>query len=247
MWIGNVESKYEEPYVEEICELLRSKNEEKYSWSNLENNKFYEELNTDGLKKFAEIAGLNSCCDLKNITQYLFESQSILEVGTGYGRVIDYLLENNYAGNITAIEQCKILFDSLKNKFFKNKNIELVNKNILDFKHEKKFDLILMLWSGIADFSPKEQVLIVKKLARMICDNGILIIDTFSMNNIPLKTTQLSKQLFVIKLKQSSKYIYEPSVEQIESYAEQAHALVVKKIKFNTDTNRQRWLHIIKF
>lgn len=60
-------------------------------WDNQDNVDFYQNIPINKLAEISEVCGLDSCCDVKAILPYLLEESSILEIGSGYGRVINYL------------------------------------------------------------------------------------------------------------------------------------------------------------
>jgi hypothetical protein len=58
------------------------------------------------LQKIATIGGLDNCCDVKLIENYLYNANNILEVGAGYGRVLEHLIKINLEGKVYAVEAC---------------------------------------------------------------------------------------------------------------------------------------------
>jgi len=86
---------------------------------NNDNYRFYNKFSIEEFVKFSELAGLNTFTDLDLIRSKIeiFNYDSILEVGAGSGRVIQYLLENNYKGKIIAIERNPVLYANLENKY----------------------------------------------------------------------------------------------------------------------------------
>lgn len=229
--------------------FLTNKNKipiQKINWSNNDNEAFYQSISVEGLKEFAEKGGIASGSDLECLKSYWFTAQSILEVGAGYGRVIDYLIKHNFSGKITAIERCNASFEYLQQQFSHNSNVTLVQDDILNCdKVKMKFDLILFLWSGIADFSQQEQSLIIKKLAKLLNQGGHLVIDTMPPDVKSLSSTEVDKQLLYIKSDQSSAYGYIPTVDQIKDYGNEAKLLNSKVISFQTDIQRERLLIIL--
>jgi SAM-dependent methyltransferase len=218
--------------------------EKQYVWNNADNNAFYEALKAEGLQKFAEKGGLTSCCDLQVLTPYWSKAHSILEVGAGYGRVIDYLLQHQFAGAITAVERCNNLFQYLKTRFQKFKNLSLIQADICDFNTTNRFDLILLLWSAVAEFFPQEQLSLIVKLTKLLQKNGKLVIDTIPENVIPLYAIKHAEQIYSTKIKKNSVYTYVPSIKDIKKYISIAGITQAKHISYFTDIDRKRWLFI---
>lgn len=214
------------------------------TWCNASNNQFYESLKAEGLKYYAkEKAGLDTGCDLDMITSYLEAATSILEVGAGYGRVLNYILKNNFSASVTAIERCKTLFDHLKLNY--GNKVNLIKLDINHCHIQKNFDLILFLWSGIADFSSKEQLLVIKKLARLLTPSGKLILDIIPPNITPLGAIDQNKKNFCLNIYNFINNIYIPNNNEIEKYAEEADFKNIQHLKYKTRTNRKRFLYIL--
>ena len=66
----------------------------------------------------------------------------ILEIGPGDGRLTDNVLKKN-PKNLDLVEIDKDLFINLKNKYSKIKNVSIKNEDILNYKINKQYDLII--------------------------------------------------------------------------------------------------------
>lgn len=215
-------------------------------WNNEGNNAFYESVKADGLQQLAEKAGLTTGCDMDLLTPYWSTAESILEVGAGYGRVIDYLLQHQFAGTITAIERCNVLFKHLERRYKKYKNIDLIHADILHLnKMDERFELILMLWSEIADFSPHEQILVFTMLAKLLQEKGRLIIDTMPVNVVPLGASKYGQQIIYSITKNITLHAYAPNTVEIKQYAQKAGFSNVACLNYQTNTDRERQLYIL--
>jgi len=218
-----------------------------HPWGNTDNTAFYEAISVDTLQQFAEKAGLSTGCDLDLLKPYWSKAQSILEVGAGYGRVIDYLMKHHFTGQITAIERCNVFFNHLQKQFFEYPNVELVHGDIMQVDLPQKFDLILVLWSGIADFSHQEQSAFVLKLANFLKTGGDFIIDTMPQKVLPLMCTeQRGDQTFLTMVNNKIVCTYEPSAQEILHYAQLADLNYQNLINLTTTTRRERWLHALR-
>lgn len=85
-----------------------------------------------------------------SIIEKCFENEKIhkldiLEPSFGSGQFIDIMIKllGKKKANIVGTELYKDLFDSVKNKYSDNKNIQLLNQDFLTWKSDKKFDLIV--------------------------------------------------------------------------------------------------------
>ncbi|MDG2165834.1 MAG: 16S rRNA (adenine(1518)-N(6)/adenine(1519)-N(6))-dimethyltransferase RsmA [Alphaproteobacteria bacterium] len=80
---------------------------------------------------------------LNKITDLISSSNlKILEIGPGDGRLTDNILKKN-PENLKLVEIDEDLFKNLKNKYLKNKNVDIENENILNYKIKKSYDLII--------------------------------------------------------------------------------------------------------
>ena len=215
-------------------------------WKNSENNNFYAEIKVDGLMKLATKAGLLNGCDIRTLKPYWINSSNLLDIGSGFGRVVSALLENKFRGNITAIERNDEQYTYIAKKF--GHNIRSIHADIRALYYFKeRFDTILFLWSGLADFSSQEQPTIVKTIANLLNKNGTLVIDTMPMDLKPLDTEQFGKQSFLTKAENSIVHTYEPSYTEVQSYAKSCGLTILELIRCKTDTNRERWLYVLGY
>ena len=71
---------------------------------------------------------------LNKITDLISSSNlKILEIGPGDGRLTDNIIKKN-PEKLKLIEIDEDLFKDLKNKYLKNKNVDVENENILNYK-----------------------------------------------------------------------------------------------------------------
>ena len=80
---------------------------------------------------------------LNKITDLISSSNlKILEIGPGDGRLTDNIIKKN-PENLKLIEIDEDLFKNLKNKYLKNKNVDIENENILNYKINNSYDLVI--------------------------------------------------------------------------------------------------------
>ena len=80
---------------------------------------------------------------LNKITDLIdYEKLEILEIGPGDGRLTDNILKKN-PKNLDLVEIDKDLYINLKNKYSKNKNVNIENEDILNYEINKQYDLII--------------------------------------------------------------------------------------------------------
>ena len=189
--------------------------------------------------------GLAGGCDIAAIKPYWSNAKNILDVSAGFGRAVSALLQFGYAGQITAIERDAGFCRHMKHGV--GEKIQVIQEDIRNLKLlDHKYDLILLLWSSIADFPASEQASIVKKIAALRSESGHIAIDTSPIGVFPPHAVaECGPQTYVIQAKHSVVRIYRPSQGEISRYAEQAGLQLVEMIPYKTDTNRDRILYII--
>jgi len=195
-------------------------------WNNSDNQSFYNELSISQFKNFARNSGLDNCEDLQeiftNIVKSLETINTILEIGAGYGRVIEGLIASGFRGAIYALEYAEGKCEYLRNKFKSYPNVHIICSSITSFPKalvKIKFDLVLWLWSGISDFPVEVQRQIIKKIKPRMHSDSYFIIDVFRDEAINSK--EYSNQYYQVEYKTPTKsystYGYNPTAEEMES------------------------------
>jgi SAM-dependent methyltransferase len=217
------------------------------TWTNYDNNYFYETVTPAGLAQLAIKSGLDLCCDVELLRPYWENAKSLLEIGAGYGRVIQYLIDNEFKGKITAVERSQAFMKWLRLNF--SKVATLKNLDIHDCSQiHDRFDTILFLWSGIADFTLKEQNKIISNLCKLLQPGGRLIFD-----NVPAEIPPSGWQ----ENKAGSEYtmlygdgnakvtIRKLLNEEIDACCRALSLSNVEHFKYITSSGKTRQLHIL--
>lgn len=212
------------------------------SWENSDVATFYENIPAEKLREIAIKGGFDNCCDIELIKEVVLSSRSILDVGSGYGRVINYLFQNNYLGEITAIERSNNFFNYLKKHF--NKKIEVFNVDFMLWNNQKKYDIVLFMWSNISEFPKNKQLLVIKKLISFLSQNGILVLETILDTLIPKNASAVFNKCYYVSSEYGNAYGYLSSVEEIKEYIHRL-GLDIKTIPYITTTDRERFIHLI--
>lgn len=213
-------------------------------WENYHNVEFYETLPPEGLIKASQNVGLDTCCDLKLIKQYINNATSILEIGPGYGRVINYIIDRGYKGEFYAIERSKVLYQYLQEKI--PLQVNLIRGDIVNYSFNRKFDLVLWLWAGFVEFSNTEQKNLFVKLASLLNMGGVVVIDVIPMDFRPPNSKLIDEQNYIAHLPQTAApcYCYVPSINDFSSYASLSSLQIIQNKRYITPKNRQRILHL---
>ena len=210
------------------------------SWVNKNNG----EYTADVLEQWASLGGLDSCPDLLAITDYIAPAETILEVGAGLGRVINFLVNTYPQKKVTAIEKNPALCELLIKKY---DLVDIITADIMTLQTKTTFDLILWLWSGLTDFAKEEQLNTVGHVASLLQKNGRLLIETFPHDAIPANgSLTTSSQHYVLHTDNNDLFGYIPSPEEMSDYAKAAGLTIEKIIRYTTDSGRNRIIYALK-
>lgn len=212
------------------------------NWKNIDNKlNFYNKIPQNLLETYSTRGGLSTGADIGFIWAKIKDAPSILEVGAGYGRVIETLLKLGYGGKITAIEQSPNLINAFEKKISNKCHIH--KGDINTFTTDSKFNIILWLWSGISDFSPKEQLKTVFNLHSLLTPNGLLFLDTFPCLEKPANAILSKNQSYIITHANCTAHGYIPSPLEVKNYAKYAGFKKTIMETYLTDTGRTRIMY----
>ena len=165
----------------------------------MDSEKFYNTLSLNVLESFAKKTfGKNPSSDFEQIMEYINPKMSVLEIGTGTGRIGIELIKKGF--NYTGIEREARFLDIFKSKLqeirFDSEKVDLIQMPFEDFPKDKKYDIILFSWSVLMDFSKEEQGEILKKSYNLLLDDGVCIIDNPSENQKHNEVDEFTPTLF---------------------------------------------------
>jgi phospholipid N-methyltransferase len=214
-------------------------------WCNKDLEEYYDNVPIEELVSFTKIGGIYNCCDLDLVQDYIKAASNILEIGGGFGRVVNYLYNTNPDAKITAIERCKRLFNHLY-KLYSDK-VNMINSDLLDFESTEKYNLVLMMWSGLVEYPKVDQSKVLEKLKSFLSDSGILIIETLSHKSIPKNVTNFDtdKRSYIVKTSYGNAYGYIPTDEEIRQYAIHLGFKCIKQIPYISSSNVERLITVM--
>jgi SAM-dependent methyltransferase len=161
---------------------------------NLKNQSMlYDNLSINTLKNLVEKIGLSECPDIKSFEEYIDDNMSILDIGSGYGRAIDYLIKMDRNLSVTGIELNKNYFMALKKKY---NNVHLLNECILHNNIKDTFDIVLMLWCFIYELSDFEISKLLTKIKKSITENSYLFVDVLNEGAAPSNAIHIKNDIY---------------------------------------------------
>jgi trans-aconitate methyltransferase len=209
---------------------------------NRKNFDFYNNIGVDTFQSMAVQGGFSTYADLEIVYQHIHPVNSILEIGAGYGRCINFLLQQQHKGSITAVEQSPVLIKHLVQHYAGR--AEIIEGDINAIEIKSPVDVILWMWSGILDFSKEEQAAAVKRLAGITAPGGKIFIDVPRMG-VQTIAEHTDQQHIKLTTAFGEVECYIPSNEEIQVYASSAGFTKVQQTNYETSTEKKRTMYIL--
>lgn len=209
---------------------------------NDKNIQFYNNLGVEPFKKLSEVGGFSSHKDLDLIFPYIEGSNSIVEVGAGFGRCLDFFINKGFEGRLIAVEKAVPYLEYL-HKHYADR-VQILDVDVKKLELDEKVDTVLWMFSGIIDFSREEQIQTLQRLAGCLNEKGKLVID------IPkLGFRTYAEHTDEQHLRFDSEYglleCYIPSVEDITEYQEKAGFTGFIRLDYSTSSGKMRTVYIL--
>ena len=150
--------------------------------------RFYETFDFERMidKKSPELIQEFLDGEIEFINKHIKNNSSILEIGCGYGRLLQILAKNSK--KVIGIDFSKNMVNLSKNNLGNHQNviIELMDANKLSFK-DNSFDYVVCLDNSFGNM-PKIEQEVINEMKRVCKIGGEIIISVFSDN---AKNTQM--------------------------------------------------------
>lgn len=207
------------------------------------NFSFYENIPLDRFLYFAEIIGLHKGKDLDVIYPLIKDCDYILELGSGYGRAINFILEKGFKGRITSLERIHQLIDYQKDRF--GDRLDFIETDIREHHCEEKTDAILWLWSGILELTAEEQLASIQHCYECLNEGGQLIIEA-PYEDIKKFGDVEEDGHVTFTTEWGTLNAYFTSMKDIEKYTKESGFSRLDHIIYKTDTDLERIVYILK-
>lgn len=196
----------------------------------------------DKLVEHSRAVGLARCCDVSHVYhKYIRDAEYIMDLGSGYGRIINNLMGREFAGKICAIERNRIYLENLKSQF-SDPPVTCI-ADLKDVDSSVKFCVALIMWSTLAESQKDEQIKLLGLIKQKLAHDGIVIIDLPQIIDArPLDKKSVRKQ---IKSKYGNITLFFPSADDIEYYCKNLGYVLGETVKYITDTGLKRAMFIL--
>lgn len=209
------------------------------------NKIFYNTVPLEVFQSLTQQGGFVDCLDLKLIEKHIASSSSVMEVGAGYGRCVDFLLAKKHEARIIAIEQSLQFSTVLLEKYKSQSNVQVIHDDIKTLTLSDKVDVVLWLFSGMLDFAKEEQPVVLKRLRSFLKNEGKLFIDIPQLAKLTV-AKYTSAQDIVMETPYGNITTFLPALADIEEYASEAGFSKVSVIHYDTTTEKKRSIFMLE-
>ncbi|MDB5257105.1 MAG: hypothetical protein JWM14_1800 [Chitinophagaceae bacterium] len=209
------------------------------------NKKFYNTVPLDVFQSLTRQGGFDECIDLELIEKHIAASATIMEVGAGYGRCVDFLLTKKQDAKILAVEQSPQFSKVLSEKYKNQSRVQVIHEDIKTLVVSDTLDIVLWLFSGLLDFSKEEQPIVMKRLRSFLKNEGKLFIDIPQLAELTV-AKYTSAQDIVMETPYGNISTFLPAFKDIEVYALQAGFSKVSVIHYLTTTQKKRSIFMLE-
>jgi SAM-dependent methyltransferase len=193
--------------------------------------------------KLSDMGGFSSYADMELIASYIPTEASVLELGAGYGRCLDYFVQKGHKGKLTGVEYALPLVEYLKEKF--EDKAEILNADIKKLQVSSNYDVVLWMWSGIIDFSKEEQLDSCKRIYTILNEGGRFFIDIPRMG-IQTIANHLDSQNLVLTTDYGVIHAFIPNDMDMENIKNKAGFSKMVKIDYATATDKKRTVYMLE-
>jgi SAM-dependent methyltransferase len=204
---------------------------------------FYNNIGLDPFKELSEKGGFSSYKDMELISSYIPNDASVIELGAGFGRCLNYFIGKGHKGKLTGVEYSQPLVQHLKENF--EGKAEIINADIKKLELKEKYDVALWMWSGIIDFSPEEQLESCKGIYNLLHNGGRLFIDVPRMG-VQTIANHIDRQHLVLITEYGEIHAYIPDDADMEEIKEKVGFSRLVKIEYATSTDKKRTVYMME-
>lgn len=212
---------------------------------NKTNKDFYKNVPLSVFQGMTEQGGFSAYKDLKLIANHIPSESTVLELGAGYGRCVDFLLQQKHTGLIVAVEQSEPLFEVLRDKYSRVDNVNVLHEDLMTMKDQFQAGVVLWIFSGLLDFAKEEQLVVLKKIRSWVIDGGKVFIDIPQLSPLTI-ARYTGVQDIVMETAYGKIETFLPSQEDMKQYAIAAGFSSVAAIDYDTDTEKKRTMFILQ-
>ena len=207
---------------------------------NQQNQQYYSHFRKHDLDHYLNAAGLSTNKDLLLILPHIELANSILIVGGGFGREIDFIQAHNHCANISVVERNADYIDYMRGN---HKNCTYFCEDILNWTPTEKFDVVLLLFGMIQEFSADEIPQLFEILAASLSKDGTVMIDGMASLQSTERFTFHDHNYFEMEHENCVLKANVYSHSKLAKLASHTPLKLKHSLPYITDTGMQRCMH----
>lgn len=167
--------------------------------------------------------------------------KSVIDLGSGSGNVIDYLVKLGVQNEMVGVDFSKNFCNILKKKYRKNKNIKVVYKDFVDYVARQKDDSVSAYISNYSTIHVLDEEIdfLMKNIYRSLEKNGLVVFSVYEGNKkgMELEPYQLNKDpRFKTKVREYlSSYINNFTKEELKKMFTKIGFKIIKLEKYQLE------------
>lgn len=138
---------------------------------------YYGKMEPQELKPYAKATGLENNPDIQAIHSYVSKAKKLVEIGPGYGRVIDDILQRTPQTPILGLESQPSWAAYLQDKYRSESRVEIRCTEVGSGLRETLGDLVLAPWSVLMDTTAQGVSAIATDVAHMLAGGGNFLVE----------------------------------------------------------------------
>jgi len=215
------------------------------TWINHDNADFYNASGVSLLSSTAERGGMATAPDVGLIWNHIKDAKNLLDVGSGYGRSVENIIQRGYQGAIDSVERSESLYQGLKK--LESDHVHTYCADIFKYQTDQKYDAILCMFSTITDFPKQEQKELILFLSKFLKNrNSKMFFESFPAGKLPLNCSTDDGSSYKANYESHELNGYLPSLFDFFEYAS-AIGMRVNQELYLTTTGRMRAMFEVFF
>ncbi len=210
----------------------------------LANIDFYRNIQIEKFKELAGVTGFDTGVDIDQIYPQIKNAKAIAELGVGYGRAIEQLLERGFEGKIYGIERVESFVNYMA-KEYNNENLFMLHQDIEELNLPEKVDAVLWLWSGILEQNLEQQRDSICKIRKYLKIGGKLFIEA-PQDKIKFVGMKINKHYIRVEMDWGTLDAYMPYEEDMQLIKESCHYKSLEMIKYQSVTGLDRVFYVFE-
>ncbi|GJM61148.1 class I SAM-dependent methyltransferase [Persicobacter diffluens] len=210
---------------------------------NLLNRSFYDEMKIQKLQEFAKLTGFSDGTDIQTLYPMLQNAQTIVELGSGYGRGLAFLKQKGFLGKLIGIERAPHFVSYANEQLAGHSQSHC--QDLMEDIQIPHCDALLWLWSGLMEFSADEQANRIHYFSQFLRPEGKFFID-LPFQEVSIVGEYQDEKSLILQQPWGKLYAFQPNDLDMDRFALKAQLKVLSPIIYATSKGYQRKIYIFQ-